>query len=339
MPITEPTVSELKASIKNIIRRGAKEEYLLVIEAGLNNSEIKDKDWIELFESQGASEAIKQKFYSPDMIRLLTLQAMIFPPMLLQLLDWLKPKQLSDNSYQVCHKFQSEIRDTLKVLPTIEKNILVGVKISISELIYHQERLAITGWLLRDSKGCWGELYRRVVRQKLDYVLNNYNATEIDFEQDKWGTIVKVLTLALQSEQSKIFKDYCVLGDLFYLTHDYEIAAIFYHVSLGGIPKKVFNNLVADDLQIKAPKVYGITIKSQRNLFDVIGNIFSLIISLIFGIIAFFFGAIKFLFLFFTISGSFAFEFFIFVSLIDEMRYMTADEFTSIVIGLMFFSF
>jgi hypothetical protein len=330
---------EIKNAIKVLIRRGADQENLKIIEDALSNPEIDNRCWLELFDAQGAKDAVEKSFYSPEMIRLLTLQAMISPLILPQLLDWLGQKKETDNIYQICHKFQSEVRDSLKTLPTIEKNILTGVTILIPELLDHPERLSTTAWLLKDQKGCWSELYRRVVRNKLDYTLNNYSKNKIIFESTKWDNLVKELTIVLQSEQSKILKHYRIFGDLFYLIHDHEIAIIFYHISVGRIPKKVFNSLVIDDSQISNPKVYGVAIKPQYNFFDVVFKFFSLLTSLILGVISFLFTAIKFLFVFTLIFGLSALELLVFITLMSEIRGMTADEFIEVAVSIMLLRF
>ncbi|MDD1444341.1 hypothetical protein MEO93_29185, partial [Dolichospermum sp. ST_sed3] len=72
--------ASLKPAIRKLIHSSqVKPEAVQVIVEGLENKEIKSDYWETLFNKEGADIAIKQKIYSPQMVRLMTLRAMVIP--------------------------------------------------------------------------------------------------------------------------------------------------------------------------------------------------------------------------------------------------------------------
>ncbi|MFW6316600.1 MAG: hypothetical protein ACOC1Z_05840, partial [Cyanobacteriota bacterium] len=79
-PVFIDNEQDLNTAIKGIFRKGTiKVEQLLTLEQALQNPQITDDYWQNLFDGQGASKAIQQGIYSAQMVRLLALQAVILP--------------------------------------------------------------------------------------------------------------------------------------------------------------------------------------------------------------------------------------------------------------------
>ncbi|MBG0744658.1 MAG: hypothetical protein IV298_14465 [Cylindrospermopsis raciborskii KL1] len=119
------TQTSLKVAMRKLIHSSQiKPEAVEVIVSGLQNSEISDEDWENLFNREGANIAIKQKVYSPQLIRLITLRALVLPKTLPEFLGWLNiqaGKKVNQNQI-VCLQFQQTIKELFpreKVLESI----------------------------------------------------------------------------------------------------------------------------------------------------------------------------------------------------------------------------
>lgn len=87
----------LKSAIKNLMGSSTvKPEAVDAVIEALGNNQINTQYWHTLFDGQGARNAITQKIYSPQMLRLLTLRALIIPQTLPEYLNWLNIKDSSN---------------------------------------------------------------------------------------------------------------------------------------------------------------------------------------------------------------------------------------------------
>ena len=119
------TQTSLKVAMRKLIHSSQiKPEAVEVIVSGLQNSEISAEDWGNLFNREGANIAIKQKVYSPQLIRLITLRALVLPKTLPEFLGWLnmQPGKKVNQNQIVCLQFQQTIKELFpreKVLESI----------------------------------------------------------------------------------------------------------------------------------------------------------------------------------------------------------------------------
>lgn len=98
--VQTPVVADeqaLKSAIKNLMGSSTvKPEAVDAVIEALGNNQINTQYWHSLFDGQGARNAITQKIYSPQMLRLLTLRALIIPQTLPEYLNWLNIKDSSN---------------------------------------------------------------------------------------------------------------------------------------------------------------------------------------------------------------------------------------------------
>lgn len=103
----------LKSAIRGLINSSqVKTEALQTITKALKNQEFNQQFWHILFDGQGARTAISEKIYSPQMIRLMTLRAMVIPETLPEFLTWLNvhgAKKPNENQ-TISLTFQTGIR-------------------------------------------------------------------------------------------------------------------------------------------------------------------------------------------------------------------------------------
>ncbi len=92
--IKTPVIADeqaLKSAIKSLMGSSTpKQEAVETIAEALANKQITREYWESLFDSQGARNALMQKIYSPQMVRLLLLRALVLPETFPDYLDWLQ---------------------------------------------------------------------------------------------------------------------------------------------------------------------------------------------------------------------------------------------------------
>lgn len=261
----------IKKAISLLSQNKVKPDYLQTIEQGLGNQLIDDQYWQAMFDSQGATEAIRNSNYSPQMIRLLTLQAMVLPETLPKFLDWIGARDKKDESWVNCLDFQSTIRNHLQSLPQLTQKLLQGVRFIISQLLEKPERLEITAWLLKSKNGCWSEIYKKYFRKDLNNDLKTleYGGIQTNLNNnDDWNIIRNEILRYLQIEHYD--SKYFVLANLFYLIGNYRIAVIFCHASKENIPQAFFKELNPNNNY--STIVYGLRVYRQQNIFEKIGG-------------------------------------------------------------------
>lgn len=118
----------LKSAIKSLMGSSTvKPEVVGIIAEALSNKQVNQQYWENLFDGQGARNAISQKIYSPQMVRLLTLRTLVIPQKLGEYLDWLDIKDNANkrdlNSNITCSlEFQSNLIPSLPESSIIQNN-------------------------------------------------------------------------------------------------------------------------------------------------------------------------------------------------------------------------
>ncbi|RUS94646.1 hypothetical protein DSM106972_092830 [Dulcicalothrix desertica PCC 7102] len=119
----------LKSAIKSLMGSSTvKPEVVGIIAEALSNKQVNQQYWENLFDGQGAINAIRQKIYSPQMVRLLTLRTLIIPQKLGEYLDWLEIKNNANkrdlNSNITCSlEFQANLIPTLPDSSIVQNNL------------------------------------------------------------------------------------------------------------------------------------------------------------------------------------------------------------------------
>jgi len=273
---------EIKSAIKGLISRDkVKPEQVEIIETSIN--QVKDSDWEVIFNGQGSSQALKQGIYSPQMVRLLTLRAMVIPQTLPEFLDWMQQRGKQEDHYQVSEVFQSEINNFFTQnagqSQDILRKIFEGVMLIVPRIIQHSELLNPTVWLLNSPSGIWRKLYYQFVSQNIKNeltlmnprVANPKNATRTENPQPsitddpQWKQLFHELKVYWQNRPYPHDEKYLPLAELFSGLDEAEMAAFFYQVSLGCVPKKIFSQL---NRQSRNSDIYGLKVKKQVGLVE-----------------------------------------------------------------------
>lgn len=263
----------IKKAISLLSQNKVKPEHLKTIEDALANPAIDYKYWLTMFDSQGASTAIKESSYSPQLVRLLTLRAMVIPQTLPQFFDWLNKKDKKDQIWTDCLDFQAKVTKNLSTLPNLQATILSGVRFMAVKLLDSETYLENTAWLCIADGGCWANLYKNSFRQDLKNKLENLNSqilSSSSIKPDQWDSVFGKLLEYLRTRKHYLFKEYFILANLFFMTGDYKLAAIFCHVSAGEIPPELFKKLNSNHPD--HANVYGIRVYRKIGTAEKIGG-------------------------------------------------------------------
>ncbi|MEK0190958.1 hypothetical protein [Microcoleus anatoxicus] len=282
---------EIKSAIKGLISRDkVKPEQVEVIETSIN--QVKDSDWEVIFNGQGSSQALRQGIYSPQMVRLLTLRAMVIPQTLPEFLDWMQQRGKQEDHYQVSELFQSEVNNFFAQMAGQPSYILSrinqGFMLIIPRIIQHPELLNPTVWLLSAPSGIWRKLYYQLVQKDIknelilmskrvntsQNAIRTQNSLSSITDDPQWKKLFHELRVYWQNPSYPHDEKYLPLAELFGGLDEAEMAVFFYQVSLGCVPKKIFYRLKQKGWKPNLP-VYGLKIKKQVGLAE------SLLVSLI----------------------------------------------------------
>lgn len=243
----------IKSAIKGLINSStAKPEYVEAIANSLENTQIDERYWRYIFDDwQGADKALKQGIYSPQMVRLLMLRAIVIPETLPDYLAWLKKGTKQNEPYTVAAEFDSQLSRSLKQIPaattqSIEFKIREGVKILLLKLLAQNELLESSVWLLTSTNGLWIMFYRQVV-QDMESDLHligksskrNQNST-FHLTDKTWQSIWSDIEICWRTSSYKPKQKYQVFAELFGQLSDYKLSACFYAISFGEVPKEIF---------------------------------------------------------------------------------------------------
>lgn len=172
----------IKGAIKGLTNSSQVNEALfetLVTSIGVVKHELKTADqiskyWNEIFDKQGAANALSQNIMSPQMIRLLALRAIVMPDKLHQYLMWLKIEKASQQTTSSSEslKFQQQLKRVAQKwqssnpqqLDSLRFNLLEGIKILLYKFFKEStsfeamKNLSIEAevWALESREGLWG---------------------------------------------------------------------------------------------------------------------------------------------------------------------------------------
>jgi hypothetical protein len=285
------TQASLKPAIRKLIHSSqVKPEAVQVIVEGLEDENITPEDWESLFNNEGADIAIKQKIYSPQMVRLITLRAIVIPESLPQFLAWLniqKSKKLDDHQ-TISLEFQRDIRPLFP-----QEQLTKGIRYLILNLLSKQISVDNVYWLLTTDGSAWVDARKKFITDvKYDLqLIGDYFAGQLDkkffnpFKRRKqiWASLISNWQ-AIQKETHKS-EEYQPFAELFEKFEKYDLAGYFYQVSQGNVANNLFYKIAYDKyLQLNPTNVayqkycnsnitvYGLQIKRKPTLIELMSN-------------------------------------------------------------------
>ncbi|MFM7373206.1 MAG: hypothetical protein ACKO2Z_36585, partial [Sphaerospermopsis kisseleviana] len=282
--------TSLKLAIRKLIHSSqVKREAVEEIVKAVENEQVTDEYWENLFNQEGADIAIKQKIYSPQMVRLMTIRAMVLPETLPQFLAWLKiqPGKKPDENQMMSLELQKAIR---KLFP--KELLSAGIKYLLPNLLHEKISVDSLSWLLAMEGSAWVYAQKEFFNDiKYDLQLihdhcYNYNnlypnsvlKNQIKTQNDSWQNNLKCekeiwegLIRYWKSIQYRNWKieGYQPLAELFENFKEYDLAAYFYQIQEGEVKKDLFD-LVTDSpyRRRSSSVVFGLSLVRKKNLID-----------------------------------------------------------------------
>lgn len=264
----------IKSAIRGLMNSSqVRREALQTITGALQNRQISKEYWHSWFNGQGAETAISQKIYSPQMVRLITLRAMVIPETLPNFLDWLNIKggKKTNEHQTVSVEFQSAIRD-LDLFP--KEKLADGIKFILPQLLEKKITPESVNWLMSEDSAwfaCRQEFITHILsdlQSIADYLKSpqfntpqaKFNLSQHNFKcgSDIWQDLIKydISQYALSA--------YKPLAELFKYMNKYRLSAYFYEVSDGVVPKKIFKKVAdPDGLKGNVIKYLGLDLHCQ----------------------------------------------------------------------------
>jgi hypothetical protein len=246
----------LKSAIRGLMNSSqVKPENIKIIADALANKQITSAYWHTLFDGQGAKTAIAQKIYSPQMVRLITLRAVVIPETMLEFLGWLniKPGQKPDENQTVSLEFQNSIRRNLP-----QDKLANSIKSILPELLKQSSIITPESirWLLKSNDGAWAACYQEFINDilyDLKLIVNSLKDKTIipsDFckcDPQTWESLNNSKKFIYSSHSHHKQEEYASFAKLFESLQEYPLSAYFYQVSQGIVPKKIFERLPNSD--------------------------------------------------------------------------------------------
>ncbi|UAJ72053.1 hypothetical protein IQE94_13200 [Synechocystis sp. PCC 7339] len=247
---------EIKNAIKVLIRRGADKDNLQIINDALSDPEFDNYFWENLFDSQGAKDAIEQKFYSTEMIRLLTLRSTILPETLGEFILWLTDRKKQSDHFQIAEQFQSQIlaEDVVKYSNLCTKNYQ-GVQIIIPQVKDNVALIDGLVWLFSFKNGLWHHSYRYLSQTNFEKIITGELIVD-----DIWTGISDDFNNENVGDAS-----YLNISQLFEKINNYKLASFFYYLAVGSVPERLSEKLTGYKPNNDWIIIYGHKIKKESD--------------------------------------------------------------------------
>ena len=280
----------IKSAIKSLIGGSISSKAVEPIFSAIQNGqEVTEEVWQKLFDGEGASRAIRQSIYSPQMLRLLTLRAMTISRTLPEFLDWLSADYIKKNKEEFL-EFSRVLKSQLNYNQRqyLQSSLFEGVrevflrnKVSNSSPEFFDNLIV----LLTDTNSLWNICLGRVigrVAQDLKLITQTrpgMNSEGFYYSEKLWREIIRnwnQLELGKNFPNQEDRKKYLRFAKLFAQLSKYsvigkfrkkasKIAAYFYQISRGEVPNKLFSNAFGSNKL----EEYFLAIPIQRKLnFD-----------------------------------------------------------------------
>ncbi|MEA5556316.1 hypothetical protein [Nodularia spumigena] len=285
--VSTPVVGDeeaLKSAIRSLMNSSqVKPDAVKVIKEALGDKQITSEYWHTLFDGQGAKTAINQKIYSSQMVRLITLRAMVIPKTIPEFLTWLNVKagKNPDENETISLNFQSAVG---KQFP--KDKLTEGIKLLLPKLLQGEITPELFHWLFIKDRAwdvCRSEFINDV-RYDLQLIYNHFNSgqqthtfpfDDLKFQKFTWQKIIGSWRSISAASGYYQLDNYLPLAQLFKQLDQYDLSAYFYQVSERKVPKDVF--LAASPNPSNKPyslKFLGLTLKRDVTLVEGVINFF-----------------------------------------------------------------
>jgi hypothetical protein len=281
---TEIDEQGIKVAIKNLVNASQiKPDSLQTLGESINSVETAlgkeqaQSFWNEIFEGQGAGNALRQKIVSPQTSKLITIRAMILPGTVLEFLNWLQvddSKKMSEQS-KTSLALQSQMSSSKK--SAFEPSLIIGIENVLEALFYEKLSYDAACWLLNSPESVWHEPTRQVI-ENIHYDFSTIGdrsskSNEYKLNSRAWEEIRSKIKQRIHPTSKKPDNKYTMLANLFCDLNDNMLAACFYQLGIGEVPDNIYKSVKNDgnvqrSRDSKYEEIFSIQIKKETTIRD-----------------------------------------------------------------------
>ncbi|MGL4503438.1 MAG: hypothetical protein ACRCU2_30540, partial [Planktothrix sp.] len=273
----------IKSAINGLMNSSrVKSENMQAIGTALGQ-ELPDNYWQEIFNGRGANNALSQKIYTPQMVRLLTLRAVVIPQTVPEYLTWLENnRSKQEDPRKISEDFQAEMLQSLSHLQPIRdlyhKKVYQGLNHLLLRLRHNPELLSSTVWLIAVKGGIWNAISQQFFKDiesdlsKMSQLATGVTNIDFNLTDSHWKNIRQDIKQYWKHYYVSPLPIYEPWAELFQQLNCHKLAVCFNWISQGIVPKKLFNKFHEKGYE---RSIYnGMWVRRRPNLWEVIGDFY-----------------------------------------------------------------
>ena len=275
--------SGIKAAIKAIIKGNVVNlEHIQTLENALGNLQLDDNYWISILHKTAASQGVIENIENPRYVRFLTLKAMLVPaflPSFMKLLTHSKEwERHYDTSLNLQELMLKKAPNFTNKFPKLSEDLKWGICYTIDDLV-DEPKILKQSQLLLTKPGFWGQLYKESLSKELENVLDlmgekRHNLQSLNTQYPQWSSLLgKINKFWYPPERTD--NKYKSLAELFEKVETAKLAAIFYQIAEGSVPKMLFDSILPSDKKSESTRLFNKNIDRKKNVGDHISSVFN----------------------------------------------------------------
>ncbi|MGD1713072.1 hypothetical protein [Dapis sp. BLCC M172] len=270
----------IETAIKGLISGSQiKQEWIENLILKLQDSQVTSEYLNNLFDNLGASNAVKQGNANAQMVRLLTLRAIFIPETLPEYLHWLSISgdgKKENEKQKISLQLQSQLRNYQNLL---EPLIVAGANHAFYQILGKKISVPAFCWMLKTKSSLWSGYSSQIkqqVRHDLEYLGNSLLNKTLSQEKNEllYGSAIWKKLISWLKSRRYTCNYYQPFADLFSQLPDYELAAYFYQVSNGKVPKEIFTTGFPKLKSSYETIIFGLTVEKELDFSDYITLLF-----------------------------------------------------------------
>ncbi|MBS9770660.1 MAG: hypothetical protein J7F05_09315 [Trichodesmium erythraeum GBRTRLIN201] len=274
--------SGIKTAIKAVMNGRVKRGHIESLENALGNQGLDKNYWKSVLDKEGASQAVTENIYGDRYVRLLTLKAMLVPQFLPEFLAWLAHSQEGEIHYGTSLKLQqSMLQEAPKFtehFPRLSEYLKWGICYTIDDLVDEPKIIKQSQFLLT-KPGFWGQLYKESLSKELENVLDlmgekRHNLESLNSLYPQWSSLLGKIN-KFWYPQERPDNKYKSLAELFEKLETAKLAAIFYQIAEGSVPKNLFDSILPSDKKSESTRLFNKKIDRKKSVGDHISSVFN----------------------------------------------------------------
>jgi hypothetical protein len=274
----------LKAAIKNITNSSnIKDEHFTNFADALLNEQISEKNWIKILDGQGAKNALSQGIYTPQMIRLVILRAIIIPSALPEYFKWIQVKDKKSSEKEVANTFEKVISNKIDTLNTDSKSKIYdcidnGSSTFIAKVAENAVSTNVAREFLVNKEGLWGKNANNFLKKfhqdlnKMESYAKNKDTSIFELNSPTWVHFRSEILQFWNPRNPQFDKKYLRFANIFENVSPLSISMIFYYMSNQDVPYKLAKRISQFRPSVRA-NLYGLWVERELNFIETLEEI------------------------------------------------------------------